>query len=461
MNYLSIDFLIVYIFLVLTLVVGIRSSRGIRDIYDYAVMGGSWTTATLVLTVSATYIGGSALIGGVKNVFTDGIIVTAAALSSILGLLFVAFYIAPQLVQYKDCITVGDVAKKLFGPTAGIITGLIGLFNTTLLFSMQTLAVGSAVGSLLGLPNETSLLWTGGLIMIAYSTLGGIKAVTITDVLQLLVLITTITILAVDLTQQAGGLTHIFRTVPQEKFLIKGHAKFDYYLALAIIGYLLPTTFLTPPYIQRMLMARDAHQGKNVYLILSAFLPSVRVLVMLIGLATLVLYPHINPSDVFPTVVKTLPIGLKGFTIAGLLAILMSTADSALNSGSILLAHDIAKPIADKLGFKIDELKVARYATFILGLGSISISLTATDVVRLGFYAGSAVALFYATPLIAGIMGLKTSPKPFFAAMITTVIIFAIFNHYLPPNYSYLVVPIGVLANALSFFSFQLLENKR
>ena len=458
---MNIDLIIVGAFLLITLATGLYAGRGIKDIREYAIANKAYGTATIILTVSATYIGGSVLIGGVKNVFSDGIIVTAAALFSIIGLLFVSFFVAPRLACYKGMLTVGDLAESFFGPSARLIVGLIGLFNTTLLFSMQTLALGYVVGSLLGISDSTSIVWISGLILTSYAVLGGIRAVAVTDVLQLLVLITTISILAMELSHKAGGFINLLSEIPKEHFRIRSHPKFDYYLALATVGYLLPTTFLTPPFIQRMFMAKSADQARKTYLVLSAFLPSVRLLVMVIGLSALVVYPNKPASEISSWIIRVLPVGLKGFTVAGVMAILMSTADSALHSGSILLAHDIVKPIANRLEIGINELRVARYATLILGVFGIVVALYCTDIGKLGFYAGSAVGLLYAIPLLAGIMGLRTYSYPFFAAMITTILFFSGVRYYLPDSYMYLAVPIGLAINALSFFIIHIVSYRK
>ncbi len=58
MHYLSIDHLIVGSFLLLTLLIGLRAGRGIKDIREYAIANKQFGTGALTLTLVATYIGG-------------------------------------------------------------------------------------------------------------------------------------------------------------------------------------------------------------------------------------------------------------------------------------------------------------------------------------------------------------------------------------------------------------------
>jgi len=51
MNYLSIDYLILYAFLVVILVIGLKASRGIKNIYDYAIVNAKYGAIMLVITL--------------------------------------------------------------------------------------------------------------------------------------------------------------------------------------------------------------------------------------------------------------------------------------------------------------------------------------------------------------------------------------------------------------------------
>ena len=75
MQYFGLDQCIVYVFLLLTLGLGLYAGRGIKDIKDYAIAGKMYGPATLVIALLATALGGSNAVGATGLVFSDGIII--------------------------------------------------------------------------------------------------------------------------------------------------------------------------------------------------------------------------------------------------------------------------------------------------------------------------------------------------------------------------------------------------
>ncbi len=73
MAYLSIDYLIVYTFLAITLLIGLRAGKGVKDFREYAIANKVYGTFTLTLTFLATNIGGASLLDGTAGVFANGI----------------------------------------------------------------------------------------------------------------------------------------------------------------------------------------------------------------------------------------------------------------------------------------------------------------------------------------------------------------------------------------------------
>ena len=119
--------------------------------------------------------------------------------------------------------------------------------------------------------------------------------------------------------------------------------------------------------IQRCLIARDAeqlHKSLNNALII---ITCIDVIVIPIGLVSTLLYPNAaNSAHIFSYLVQDfIPIGMKGFVIAGLLAVIMSTADTELNTGSVALVHDVIKKISTT---KIAESRLASITTFVMGV---------------------------------------------------------------------------------------------
>ena len=459
MNYLSLDHCIVYGFLFVTLVIGLWAGRNIKDIQEYAVANRAFSTGMLVLTLLATNIGGGSILGASNSIFSNGIIMTVAELGVAVQVLGIGFFITPHMVRFNNCITMGDVMARCYGTTSRLITGLLTLLYSICMIAMQLLALAIFSDSLLGI-KATWVIALSGSILAIYTALGGIKSVTFTDAFQFLVLIIVIPLIISLVVKQVGGISMLLQQVPAEKFNVFEHERFSYYATLFLMWSIFPTGLTSPPIFQRLLMAKEAKQLRNQYLTVAAFDPVFRLGIMLIGLSALVLYPTIAAKNVVPHIIQELlPVGIKGAAIAGLLAVIMSSADSYLHSAGLLLAHDIIKPICDRRKVAIDELACARYGTMLVGIGAIALALTAENLLSLSFAALRFTGPLLMFPLVGSIIGLKADARTFYASALVTLIVFGITTVLLPTHQQHLVVLISTITNGVAFFAMHAMQH--
>ena len=124
-NYFSLDHLLVYLFLAITLFIGWYVGKGIKDIDNYALGGRSYSTLVLTLTMLATLEGGAGTMGLSAGIFSDGIIVAAAILGCVLAFLLMALFIAPRMLYFEGCITMGEVVGELYGARSKVVAAII------------------------------------------------------------------------------------------------------------------------------------------------------------------------------------------------------------------------------------------------------------------------------------------------------------------------------------------------
>ncbi|MCG8340386.1 MAG: sodium:solute symporter family protein, partial [Cytophagales bacterium] len=459
-RYLSLDHCIVYLFLLLIAVVGWYVGRKNKDITEYAIANKMFGTLVLTITLLATYVGGATTVGQAANVFSDGIILTVVSIFSCIPLLFTALFIAPKVDNLKGCITMGDVMGKFYGELGRITTGVIGAIYALLIIAIQVGALGCVNQALLGIKASTGMI-ISGVIMVFYAFYGGIKAVTITDVIQFAVLIFMIPLIAFVATDHVGGARALMNKVPAEKFIIWGHEKFYYYAVIFIVWCVFPTFALNPPMVQRILMGQSKQQVRRVFLISAVFIPFFIIMMMFIGLSALASAPEIKANVALPHLVnKLFSVGIKGLVVAGLLAVIMSTGDSFLNAGGVLLTHDVVKPICDKKNKVINELKLTKYLTLVVGIVSICLSLLSEDLIKVSFWAASLFGSTITLPFIVGVLGLRTDAKSFFTAFWVTVATFVVASLYLASEKAYLAPLFSTLANGISFFGMHLVQHQ-
>ena len=458
----DVDHLIVYVFLLTTLVVGMWAGRGIKDIREYAIGNRMYGVSILVFTYLATNLSGTVLLNNSGLVFSDGIIPIFAFFGFFISEMTCALFITHKIIKFRTCYTMGDLMTTLYGKYSGVITGILGVLQAITLTGMELVALGITCESLLGIKAVWGII-VGGLILAAYSAHGGIKSVVTTDVMQFLTLIVSVPIIAYMAVTHAGGIHAVFTQVPVEKLSVVSHEKFYFYLACFISWGIFPSGLIDPAIIQRMLMGRSAKELRNQFFITAVVNPSVNVIIMLIGLAGLLIYPHATANDVVPCIINgILPIGIKGFTIAGLIALIMSTADSYLHIAGLSLVHDVIKPLygSRNKDFVEKEYQWAQRATLILGIGAIVIGLRATSMFELFLNALALTGPVLMFPLLSGVMGLKPSRRAFYIAAVMTVLAWIAADEWLPKQYDHLLLPISIIVNGITFFGTHCILNK-
>jgi len=189
------DQYIVGIYLIVMLIAGLLAGRGIKTMRDYAVADKSYKGTVVTITLLATLFGGSSTLGFSERLHADGLIMLITIFGFVFSYLFVAQYIAPNMYKFKDMISVGDMMGEMYGRYGKIITGLAGFLFCTGIVAAQTLAMGYLLNGAFGISLITALVISSSVIVI-YASFGGIKSVTITDIIQFVILIVAIPLMA-------------------------------------------------------------------------------------------------------------------------------------------------------------------------------------------------------------------------------------------------------------------------
>ncbi len=447
-------------FLFITLVVGLKAGKGIKTLREYAIADRKYGTGVLVLTFLATTIGGSGVIGIISEVYSQGIIVSLTCLGFGIRFLLFALIISPRIIRFKNALTIGDIVEEYFGKEIKILTGILTFIYSICIISLQLIIFGDVCESLVGVKASYAII-VSGLILGIYSVFGGIKSVTVTDVIQFIVLIVAIPMIAIIAINKAGGLVEIFSNIPKEKFQVLRHKKLYYYLTIFVMWGIFPDILVNPPSIQRLLMASSKAQIRKKFLIMAVFSPFFRLTLTLTAFAAIIIFPNMSsPIEIVPKLItEFMPIGLKGIAISGILAVIMSTADSYLNAAGILFSNDIIKPIYGYFKKSFNELLFARIFTFLAGVLSIFLTLKAEYFMDLQIYSSKAVIpIFF--PVLCAILGIKSDKTTFIIGLFGLIITYFFTATYLPKDMQILAIPLGIIGNAIIFLSVHYIKNK-
>ena len=374
--------------------IGFRSSRQVKTSLDYTLAGRDVAWVVVLATTAATMVGGGASIGSVAEVYEKGITIALITCAWHIQLIVTGLWIAPRL-RGMNLLTVAEFFGRKFGEFArrlAVFNCLVFLIGALV---AQLVAMGKITQAVLEIPYPVAVL-AGAAVVVYYSTVGGIRAVLKTDVLQFVILVGGIGAASAYLYWQNGGFAVMLKTVKKEPFeVLTGDwsvIKIGTMFAAFLLG-----EMLVPPYAVRCFIARDSRQarwgvaGAGIFLL--CFLP---ISVFILGVsakADRVIREDIqkqldSDSDaaqvVFPTLMRrTFPPAVAGVMIAALIAAVMSSGDSCLSCISTIFMEDIYRTHVNSKASDQTLLRVARYATLATGLFAAICALVFSNIMEI------------------------------------------------------------------------------
>ncbi len=166
--------------------------------------------------IFATLVGGGATMGVSEKVFSTGVVFLVLCSCFIIRDIITSFVIVPRFDQFEDCLSIGDIMGKYYGKIGKVFVGIAGTLQASVFLSMQIAASGHLLNYFMGLPYALGVLIGMGVVVV-YSSFGGIRSVTITDVIQFSVLIVAIPVTFTIGVDMVGGFPGLINSVPAEK----------------------------------------------------------------------------------------------------------------------------------------------------------------------------------------------------------------------------------------------------
>lgn len=161
--------------------IGLRASKGVRNNDDYFLMGRQLKAFPLCMTLLATQLGGGMLLGAAQEAYERGWIVLLYPLGGALGFILLGMGIGARL-RRLNVSTVAEIFEQVFDSRRlRIIASLLSVVSFFLILSSQGIAARKFFLAA-GVPEWGFLLFW--MAFVAYTVMGGLKAVVETDVLQ-------------------------------------------------------------------------------------------------------------------------------------------------------------------------------------------------------------------------------------------------------------------------------------
>ncbi|MGC9341457.1 MAG: sodium/proline symporter [Bacteroidales bacterium] len=347
-------------FFVLIILIGVLSSKfSSKGISEYFVGGRKMNM--FVVALSAVVSGRSAwlLLGFTGQSYTMGLSAIWAVVGYIVVEFFLFLYYAPKLRQFAekhDCITIPDFFAARFDDKKGslriLITVIFIIFMVTYV-AAQFVGGGKAFFAYFGVRNVTGIAITASIVLI-YTLMGGFLAVSLTDVLQAIVMLFALIVLPVMGIVQKGGLAEVTSQLTTIEGSFFNPVAFGFGSLIGFLGIGLGSPG-NPHILVRYMSIKNYKQLKwtavigtiwNILLAGGAFM---------IGIVARSYFPEVSslpdqdPENAYITLAnELLPTALVGILLASIFAAIMSTADSQLLVAASAIVRDIYEKILHK-----------------------------------------------------------------------------------------------------------------
>lgn len=442
---------IIIIYLFVVLLVGLWAGRNVSGLKEYATAGKSFGTLVIFATLSASFIGGGFSIGNAEKVFLVGISNIVALWGFSLKEILVARFIAPRMENYPDAISVGDIMEPHYGRGARIFSGIFGMLLCAGILGAQIGAMGYIFNLFFGIDRVWGIFIGCGII-ITYTAVGGMRSVVWTDVIQFVVLAVGIPLTLYFCVEHVGGWEVIQKAVPSTHLSLSMEPMALVALCALFLTFLLGET-LVPPYLQRLLIGKGAKEVARGTMLSGLFSIPFFAMTGLIGLVALTMDPGLDANLSMPFVIReALPLFLQGIVAAAIVSIIMSSADSFLNSAAIAFSNDLVRPLRKTPLDSVTELRMARITTLLVGIFSVVFALSINSIIDILIYAYNFWAPTVMVPLAIAILGFPTSRRRFIAGALAGISATVIWNTLgTPLGIDGLVI--GALSNLVVFFA--------
>jgi len=456
---MNLDYAIISGYLVAILLLGLWSGRGMKTLSDFSVSHRSYGSLVIFATLSASFIGGGFSIGNAEKVFRLGIANIVALWGFSLKEILVAKFIAPRTGNFPGVISVGDLMDRGYGKIGRIVSGFFSVFLCAGIVGAQVGAMGIIFNVFLDIAPIWGILIGCG-IVITYSTIGGMRAVVLTDIIQFCVLAVGIPMTLIFGLVKLGGVSAIETAVPAGHFSIPAEGMTIGAFLSLFLTFLLGET-LVPPYVQRLFMARDATHTARGTMLSGVFSIPFFAITGAIGLVALALEPELNPNLAMPYVIRTvLPAGVRAVVIAGVISIVMSSADSFLNGAATCCMNDVVKPLRKNPISQTRELLLAKLTNCLVGILAVVFAIKIPSILDILIYAYNFWAPIIVVPLAAVLLGLRVTKAGFLAGALAGAAGTLTWNHVLKTPAGIEGLAVGVFCNLFFFLLGNKLSNR-
>jgi len=431
------------IYIVVMLAIGCLAGRKVKNMGDFLVAGRRLPLWMATATLLATWFGAGSSMGVASTIYSGNLRdVIADPFGASLSLILAGIFVVGVL-RKLNCMTVTDIIQKRYGKGAGIYASLWMIPVYIGWLGAQVLGLGTLLNLLTGMDLFYARI-LGAAVVLFYTVSGGMWAVTITDVVQVILIVAGLFIIVPGAVQLAGGFDAILNNpsvdlslAPAEGTAGKPLETVNYIGNWIIMGL---GCMVGQDLIQRSLASKDDKTAISSSVISGFLYLLIGATPIIIGLAAKILLPQWGITDeamgsnLENQVLPRMAIGVMGsihpilltLFLSALFSAIMSSADSSLLAASSLLVNNVISPLFPDVQDK-KILLTARIATVLLLVVATFLAMKVESIYALMTSCWSSQLVVVLLPVLAAIYVPKASSCTIWCTMIVSTAVWMIY----------------------------------
>jgi len=239
--------------------------------------------------------------------------------------------------------------------------------------ALKLVAIGMFVSKAFDVDLMKAMLFSG-LIMLAYTMMGGLWAVVVTDFIQFIIMAVAVVVLVPLSLKEAGGVSTFFSAAP-EGFFKMTSPEYDWLYILILILLMFLTYSSSWGLIQRYYCVpkeKDVYKLGILVIVLEIIGPP---LILLPAMAARHFMPEADAASIYPLLcLRLLPVGMIGLIIAAMFSATMSMLSSDYNAAASVITNDIYKRVLRPNASQKELVLTGRITTCLVGFVAIGIA---------------------------------------------------------------------------------------
>ena len=392
----TIDYTIFGVYMAAVMAVGLFHFFRNRNLDDYYVGSRDMGWSHVGMSVVATDVGGGFSIGLGGLGFSMGLAGSWLLFTGLVGAWLTAVVLIPRVKKVDAelrMFTYPDLLRWRFGEKTALIAALIsgigylGFTGGQILAGAKLASVSVFRTAPFGLEPMTFALMAIAVITIAYTVVGGIKAVIYTDTVQWMVLLLGLLLVAMpSALSSVGGWAGMKAALPADHFRMTAVEP------VTIINWavtIVPIWFVGMTLYQRIYACRNEKEARRAWYFAGLLeWPLMAFTGVILGMASRVMFPDVEAEMGLPLLIaEVLPVGVAGLVVAAYFSAIMSTADSCLMASSGNFVGDLLSRMLPSLSGDKAQVRLSMAVTAVVGILAVLLAARFQSVLDAILYA--------------------------------------------------------------------------